>query len=391
MAKSYFKIIASILVWLFLFLNITFWKTYWQNFVNIPYEQILTEEWQTKYFNYSKKNINRNKWQYINTNNVKSNKFTVQYKTILIWLDNLMDKNITIYDYITKDIQRYWQIRQHANQLFEYDWKNFRYYLNNPDETYSLCKKYLKPIKKLVKTTYPVISDYRMFNISLSRQQFEEIIWCYMLKNQDTLSVNWEINTIWWHEREINIWIWIKKIEWLFKYWEILSVYNHVNQWKWYVDWYALVFKDWKWTEEKVSWWWLCWVSSVLYQTVLNSYYDFNIVERHPHSSFFITYYNHYWIDATITWEWKYAYKDFKLENKHWSIIILPYTNVKYNDYWKKTWFQYWIKLWSLTPFKKTYFTNWIKNWKTITNQIYDSKTNKLITTIDSYYANEIH
>ena len=391
MTKSYFKIIASILVWLFLFLNITFGKTYWQNFVNIPYEQVLTKEWQTKYFNYSKKNINRNRWQYVNTNKVKSNKFNVQYKTILIWLDNLMDKNITMYEYITKDIQRYWQIRQHANQLFEYDWKNFRYYLNNPDETYSLCKKYLKPIKKLVNTTYPVVSDYRMFNIALSRQQFEEIIWCYMLKNQDTLSVNWEINTVRWYERETNIWIWIKTIEWLFKYWEILSVYDHTNQWKWYADWYALVFKEWKWTEEKVSWWWLCWVSTVLYQTVLNSYYDFNIVERHPHSSFFITYYNYYWVDATITWEWKYAYKDFKLENKHWSIIILPYTNVKYNDYWKKTWFQYWIKLWSLTPFKKTYFTNWIRNWKTITNEVYDSKTNKLITTIDSYYANEIH
>lgn len=376
--KIWFKIwffLILILIWF----NISFW--YWNSFFNeihqIPYFDLLTKEWQNKHFNF---------WSIFSNWFVleNKNKFEVQKNwDVLISLNEILWKNL--YSYFFKWFKNiYWIKNNFLHKNFEDRWNIILWNLKN-DNFKNLCFLYFQKIKRL--NNFPIIFNYSNYYIHLRNEDITNLITCYLLHNKDELTISWEINTLYWDARVHNVWKWLWYLEWIWKKWEVLSVYDKIWNQKWYKEWYAIFKKEWKYIHKLVNWWWLCWVSSVLYQWILNWYNSFNIKERLPHSEFRSTYYNYLWIDATIFWEWEKSTRDLKIFNKHSSSILIQwYDEVKQ----KRSWYKYWIILWSLLPFEKTYFKNdWIV-WKCIKNWIY-WKNDKLLDTIESCYQWWIH
>lgn len=376
--KIWFKIwffLILILIWF----NLSFW--YWNSFFNeihqIPYFDLLTKEWQNKHLNFWSIFSN---WFMLEN----KNKFEVQKNwDVLISLNEVLWKNL--YSYFFKWFKNiYWIKNNFLHKNFEDRWNIILWNLKN-DNFKNSCFLYFQKIKRL--NNFPIIFNYSNYYIHLKNEDITNLITCYLLYNKDELTISWEINTLYWDARVHNVWKWLWYLEWIWKKWEVLSVYDKIWNQKWYKEWYAIFKKEWKYIHKLVNWWWLCWVSSVLYQWILNWYNSFNIKERLPHSEFRSTYYNYLWIDATIFWEWEKSTRDLKIFNKHSSSILIQwYDEVKQ----KRSWYKYWIILWSLLPFEKTYFKNdWIV-WKCIKNWIY-WKNDKLLDTIESCYQWWIH
>lgn len=378
------KKIRKAIFWLFFVMlscNICFWNwfTFWNEIQEIKYQDILTEKWQQKYFNFFTNKFN---WNFLFKNQRKN--FIVKKNwDAIVSLDRLLWKNL--YSYFFKNFQLInWEKNLYIQNIFENKYKIILSNLNNNFDL-NKCFKYFEKIER--KNDFPIIFDYSNYYISISDKEATDLITCYLKYNENDLTIKWEINTLYWESRIHNIWKWLWHLEWLWKKWEELSVYQKIwNQW-WYEDWYAILYKDWKYIHELVSWWWLCWISSVLYQWILKWYNSFTITERLPHSEFRSVYYNFLWVDATIFWEWEKSTRDFKVINNHSSSILIQwYNEIKE----KKSWFKYWVILWSLLPFEKTYFKYLWTTWKCIKNWIY-WKNNQLIKTINSCYQWWIH
>lgn len=343
----------------------------------IEYTKILTQEWQRSFFSFSSfdelTDTFFNQWKIIYNKNwsiwipFDFLEWTTSYNYITLWLWDSYFSNHQ------KKLSRY------LTTLFRKESQTILNKLNQRDKLD--CKSFDTKIKRF--STFPLILNYSNYLVLISKDDLTTIITCYLRKNEWTHALHWQINTLYWDARVHNIWKWLTFMNWLWKKWEELSVYKKVWNQIWYQDWYAIFYKDWKYIHKLVEWWWLCWISSVLYQWILKWYWSFNITERYPHSEFRSTYYNHLWIDATIFWIWDTPTRDLKIVNTHtWDIIIQWYDFIKE----KNAWYVYWIKLWSLQPFQKTYFKHLFTKWNCVNTWIYDESNNWLVKSINSCY-----
>lgn len=182
------------------------------------------------------------------------------------------------------------------------------------------------------------------------------------------------------------------------KPWEDFSVGYHVfalpDRQQKYVKGDAIVYdpKTKKNIVKSVYWWWLCGVSTIMYQSILN---DWNILikERWPHSKYYQgLYWTNIGLDSTIYW-WDFknnkGYKDLIFTNNgKTTILFQPYIWKPYK--WR---FNYGVNIYN--PAFKENETIVSKNkinkkWNCYFNEIRDKNTNQVIRTIKSCY-NEVY
>lgn len=252
------------------------------------------------------------------------------------------------------------------------------------------CTKYMKNSSFLTE-----LKNKKYLFLWITPEEQLDILRCVLIKNKDSLSIRGQINTLWGKERSTNIWIWIKTLEGLWNPGETISVYNRVQSAKGYIDGLALFVDEKdksKVTTKPVYQWGICWVSTVFYQTILGAYKDFKIETRYPHLSFYKTYYNYDWIDASLYGEKGHVYKDFKVTNvSNWPMLVLTSTNG--NE--KANQFSYYATVWAMYPFQKSYinYGKKYKKWASdcITNQIVNTLDNKKLDSITSCYMWGMH
>ena len=226
--------------------------------------------------------------------------------------------------------------------------------------------------------------------IGLDEKDQENIIKCVLLRNADTLTIKWQINTTFKEARQTNIWIWLSSLNWIWKQWELLSVMEKTQTKKWYVDGLALFVDEKDKTKvvaKPVPQGWICWVSTILYQTVLGAYQNFWIEQRSPHLQFYKEYYNFDGIDASLYGENWVVYKDLKLKNNSpWPLLVLTSTTSEK----QLNKFHYYVTIWSLYNFQKSFieYGKRYKSWTNtcITNTIKGLKNKENLTTISSCY-----
>ena len=174
------------------------------------------------------------------------------------------------------------------------------------------CDIWLNDIKDVYNSSESSsIPSYKNFN----QKGLNRLVWCYMFLNKKfTYS---EINTEKANYRVTNIWLGLDTLYNTIWYpWDIYSIYDHIsNNDSNYVDGYALQLVGDQVEAFKASWGGLCGVSTVFYQAALKTY-GLSYVERSPHLDYYVSYYGWIlWLDATIFWSWKTAYKDLKFRN----------------------------------------------------------------------------
>lgn len=250
---------------------------------------------------------------------------------------------------------------------------------------------------KKVKIAHPLAKNlvHSNYYVWFSEQDQRNIIKCVYLRNKEALTIKWAIHTEYAPVRETNIWIGLSSLVGVWKNNETISVLQKTQTKSWYVDGLAL-FVD---KEDKnkviakpVPQWWICWVATVFYQTLLNWYSTFRIDERYPHLSFYRQYYNLDWIDASLYADNWVVYKDLKVTNvSWWPLLIL--TSINPNKTLNT--FDYYSTIWSLYPIKKSDIQYWNKfnsNKHTcITNTIIEQGSNKELDKITSCYKWWMH
>jgi len=277
------------------------------------------------------------------------------------------------------------KIQFYLNYIWSNNSKEIYYnYKNNIS-----CKMLQNKIWTLDNNSINVIDKLNIY-FTLNNNLIKRYIWCVIYLYPEIYILNSEINTDYADFRYNNVKIWLSSLhkkEW--KFWEELSVYNSVIQKTWYVDWFALFFNNKKNIVESlpVEWWWLCWVSTLLYQNTIKWWY-FNITERWSHMNFYNNYYNQLWIDATIFWYWDKASKDFRVVNNHWHILIDTYIIKNKNK------LKYGINLISFKSFLNNYIietSSIYQKWKKkCVNNILKNTNNIIIKKIESCYIDII-
>ena len=300
-------------------------------------------------FDFKNKNLILLIWKDINNSilwndyyylNVTSNK----YLWLLIknyWLKLLLWKNDQEILNLLKNIELNWKKNQ-----YEYC-SNDRFLLYKPLwDIFSIQNKY--------------------FYIRYNKKITDNLIKCYIYENMNKFIFKKELVTRYHPYRKANINLWLNTLKWFYKYWDEINAFDHLKtKWNQYKEWYAL-FWTWKnnsWVyAKKVKAWWLCWVSTIVYQW-LSKLKWFDVKKVYSHQSWWDTYYwTIKWIDSTVFFSdnLKYAYKNLIIKNNFWDIYLDYFSYIKKwrlftNEYWKKirwTWFIYWVKIYSLNkPF----------------------------------------
>ena len=309
----------------------------------------------------------------------------IEYTNGVFYINWKLLKNKSPYNYFMSQWGKWNTKIAFENQFIKQD-KNLRKILSW--KNIELQNKFLKDTcvhydkKLIIKNPLAKNIDLSKYYIWLSEKDQRNILFCYLLRNKDQLTVKSWIHTEYSEVRETNIWIGISSIAWIWKNWETISVMNKTQSVKWYIDWLAL-FVD---KEDKnkviakpVSQGWICWVSTVFYQALLNSYTAFDVKERYPHLSFYKQYYNKDWLDASLYWENGIVYKDLKVQNNTWwPVLVLtsinPNKEAKTFDYYVTIWSMYYLPKTDITYWKKykkddhTCIDNWVVwvDWKTI-------------------------
>jgi len=144
---------------------------------------------------------------------------------------------------------------------------------------------------------------------------------------------------------------------------QVFSTVNKVlrnHEYK-FVTWKAIV----NWKIKEIEAWGACWISTILYQTLLKHFQEFKIISRRPHSAWYTyLYWKMFWLDSTIYDMWKSSI-DLKFMNKWNTNIIFQW----YNERIWKYWFKYWIKVFS--PYLKNSYVKASKMTKIPTDQIH--------------------
>ena len=252
--------------------------------------------------------------------------------------------------------------------------------------------KYIEQNRKNIKCNYNKIYikktlwdilmlKYNWIHIDFNRwdKKFNNLITCYLKDNLDKFIFKKSLVTRYHKYRKTNINLWLETFKWYYNIWDEINAFKHLkNNWNKYVDWYALFSSTWdsRWlwvVSKKVKAWWLCGVSTIIYQWLSNLQW-FKVEKVYPHQSWWDTYYwTIRWIDSTVFFSdnMKYAYKNLIIKNYFWPIYLDYYSDVKkwkefINRYWKKVWwwwFIYWVKLYSLDKPFKQYLVKEIKKY----------------------------
>ncbi len=231
------------------------------------------------------------------------------------------------------------------------------------------------------KASKKILNYFYSNNIYIRTNDLTKDLACYIYQNKANYYAR-TLCTTYKPYRKTNITRWLNSMKKTYPIWknnnEINTSYWLFNNWTKYVDWLALKVEKWKVKTFKVEWWWLCWVSTILYNYNMHQKKLFSITERWPHMWYYRWYYwPKIWLDATIFW---YS-KNYKFINNSWEDIIWDYFTYKK---WYK--FCYWIQSWKLRPFSsetkissKRYKKNCYKN------IVYDEKW-KIIDNVKSCY-----
>jgi hypothetical protein len=324
-------------------------------------------------------------WKYIDLKNINKFNYLLKYlnnkKNINFWEPKIEIVNWKLYFLnIFIDIDFIQAFEKNIYNPIILDYYNLHSYE---------IKKYLDIYRKqktckfsITKSNKKILSYLYSNNIFIRTDDLSKDIACYIYQNKANYFVR-ELCTTYKPYRKTNITKWLYSLKLTYPIWkskmQISTLYWLFSNWVKYVDWLALKNEKWKVKTFKVKWWWLCWVSTILYNFNLSQKKLFDINERWPHMWYYRWYYGPIiWIDATIFW----PTKNYKFTNISDEDIIWDYFS--YKKWWK---FCYWIKAWKLRPFpsqtkisSKRYKRNCYKN------IVYDSKTWKVLYTKNSCY-----
>lgn len=142
------------------------------------------------------------------------------------------------------------------------------------------------------------------------------------------------IRTDYEEDKVFNIELWQKQFNWMvLKKWQEISSNKLLQPLEYsFKEWNVLFYnKETKKVEVKrETWWWICWVTTSLYQNFINDN-NIDILERWNHSNWYNSYYwTIKWRDAMIYF-WQ---SDFKFRNNNDSNIYLEL-------WWEKKWNRY--------------------------------------------------
>jgi len=226
----------------------------------------------------------------------------------------------------------------------------------------------------------------------------DKYLWCYIKKNKNKYIFKYELDTIYHKYRTINIWNWINWLTGFYDYWDTINVFEWIRKNKdKYVKWYALIY-SWNKVESKLVYWWgLCWVSTIMYQT-LSKIKWMKIEKVYHHMNFYYSYYWQLpWTDSTVYFSnnFEKPYKNLIIKNYFWPIYIDYFDKIAKWRWWKRD-FHYWLKVYSLWLWFNFYDVKLIKkyerNWKKCyTVWFFDKKTNNLVYTRTSCYFNVLY
>jgi len=351
---------------------------YWHDYDNLFYSKL--NSFVKKYI--QKKKINKEKIEKINKKLYKKlywKNFYIKFLNYIDWKkssyivkdSNLITFKLDLYKIFKNNIIKhnnnllYWWLSE--NEIFDIlkSIRNNHYHLNN--NTFNKCRYlnldlisfYIWFILTQRKTNYPIKNLF----INVNKKCLKEFYLRYLT------SRDWEKqiykNYVYTYEqatkskryRRININKWIQMFNnYLWKKWEILSIWNILRKRNDYIDWYILVYSWNTATERKENWGGLCWVSTFFFQALIKIDW-IKIKERYPHMIWFKTlyWYNNIWEDSTIYfWNWNKVLKDLKLINNTYSdILIEPYTYMLNNS------FIIWWNFYFLVPYKKVKIEYW--------------------------------
>lgn len=342
-------------------------------------------------------------------------------KNTKIWY-NFLNKKLIIY--LGKDANNtlVWKDYYYVNlenkiwKLISIYWIQWLLWINNK-EALNMLKKIEKEKNKnkyclnntlfLYKVLWDILSIKKPnFNITYNTNETQNLIKCYISHNLNKFIFTNKLTTVYHNYRKTNIEFWSQTLKWFYNKWDIINVFNHIKQnANKYVEWYALFSDNSSWDSnwviaKKVLWWWLCWVSTALYQN-LSRIKWMKVLKVYNHQSWWDTYYWSYprWFDSTVYFSdnWKNAYKNLLIKNEFGNIYIEPFWYVhKWRDFisrnWRRirwTWYIYWFKVYSLNyPLKilKVKEDKVFKKWSQTCYKIWFYDWNKLLYQRTSCY-----
>ena len=263
------------------------------------------------------------------------------------WETILKNGDISLYDLLN---QKYSLLKE--EMLTKYWNENLEYikkYLGKND------KEECQPLKNIT-ISYNNINSLKLnnFYLKLKKEDMSRYYACLFSDNVYTVNTN-TLHTQYLAYRYTNIKKWLDNIHnnIIMPNNDYSIAYNlFAKEWnkKDYVEWDALIYnpKTKKIESKKIGGWWLCGISTIAYQTILQDWKNIDIKQRYPHSQYYQNlYWNNIGLDATI-YGWNYknnkAYKDLIFNNKGKSAILIQSFITKPAK-WK---FYYGLNLYSL-------------------------------------------
>ncbi len=340
----------------------------------------------------------------VNIKDIISNKiWDKKYKTMLLKLYNYINQsnqnNYYSNSIFLKDNSAYLDISKLSvfldktkNITINLQYEMYKYFQEN---NYNL-EKLVRIIGKAQFVNDVIIAKYapwtincKIKNVNILTYSLLKILWknikvdanklvlCWLKWNINKYYYKYELPTKSKPYRVHNITKWLDIMSWWFKQWETIStvrkLFDADKNKDLYVDGYIIKSEiNWSWNliyedNIKAYWWGLCWVSTALYQTVMNIK-GIDIVKRSSHSIWYYWLYWHkVWQDATIFWADNWTpRKDFVIKNNIWWDIYLKW--IHYKKWYK---FITWFEVYSYKPLDidKTIYLG--RRWKCWYNKIH--------------------
>lgn len=366
--------ITQLILWfllIILWLSSFNWFTYAQN---SKHERNIIMNSKTittvnKYFN--DKNINQK---------IKNKKFDIKTISFILWNNTININSDWNNPYV--DLLSYLKIHKNNNILKQNiisAWNNYWYKYQDIilNKDYNKCINIYNLFNDIsnIKILYSkeIKNKWYKFINKIDDKEFWKLIACWY----DYIFPNWKklttLKTAYIPYRYKNITEVINKnfIK-ILKPWESFSTVNSVLRNPRYKFVIGKAIVDWKIKDIEAGW--TCWISTILYQTIVKHMQMFHIVKRRPHSAWFTYLYGKtLWLDSTI-YDMGKSSIDLKFKNKSKTTLILQWYQKKINRYY----FRYWITVFS--PYLEDSYVKASKVTKIPTEKIHkylDRKTGK--------------